>query len=353
MAKRIVICLDGTGDFAAKSPTHVFRLFCSLQPSKEQMLYSNGGVGTLRDASTLSKLGKTVRQDLDLAAGFGLRDLFVEVCSFLSRVYEEEDEIFIFGFNRGAYAARALVGAIHYVGIFRPEHQDVIPYLWQTFSSIGSSDSATTEDFDMLERMRTAFGRPATVKFLGLWDTVSSFGLIKLRALPQTHKLDAAITIRHAVSLDERRNMFPENLVDPRHKGLVEVWFPGVHRDVGGGGASGTLGLSMFAYEWLASEAVKFGLPESCLAASHPASDAKAKDNYSLGLVVVYGAMGLVPMKWWSQNARRFRWRWFNLWHVRQLPPDALVHHSIRDRKDKLRNYQPRQLHSWAGKWLE
>jgi hypothetical protein len=111
------------------------------------------------------------------------------------------------------------------------------------------------------------------VHFLGVWDTVSAYGWVwNPRPFPFTQSNPSVATVRHAVSLDERRWLFPQNLfrqakLDPLTDGgaradqdLVERWFPGVHSDVGGGYPETQGGLWRCSFEWMVAEAAAAGL---------------------------------------------------------------------------------------------
>lgn len=352
MPKNIVLCLDGTADFAARHPTHVFRLFKALERSDSQVIYYDGGVGTLRDARELSWIGKRVGQALDLAAGFSIREHFLEAYEFLCKRYQDGDRIFLFGFSRGAYTARVLAGAIDKFGIPYPEHLNILPYMWQALSEVKKVDEETSRFYN---RLKGAFGRSARVHFIGIWDTVSAFGIGRLRTIPQTSKLDAAEIVRHAVSIDERRNMFPENLVSAGHKNLQEVWFAGVHRDVGGGGAEGKLGLSMCAFTWILEEAER----ELLLIDKNrrgkmldTAPDPLGPANASFWMTAAYAPAGLIPMRAWSTPKGRYAWTWLRFWRTRPLPDGALVHRFVKERMDDpAGRYRPRNVDPARVTW--
>ena len=108
--RNLVLCLDGTDDFAARNPTHVYRLFRMLERSDRQLIYYDGGVGTLRQAKLLAKPLIDFYRVIDLAAGFSIRDNFIKAFEFLCDNFRDGDEIYMFGFSRGAYAARAVAG---------------------------------------------------------------------------------------------------------------------------------------------------------------------------------------------------------------------------------------------------
>ena len=108
-------------------------------------------------------------------------------------------------------------------------------------------------------------GTPCSPYFVGVWDTVSSVGWIEnpLR-LPYTANNPDIQIGRHAIAIDERRAFFRPNLWRPTATGgprdLKQVWFPGVHCDVGGGYPEAESGLSKVALEWMLREAASAGL---------------------------------------------------------------------------------------------
>ncbi|RYG40270.1 DUF2235 domain-containing protein, partial [bacterium] len=327
------ICIDGTDDFAAMRPTHVFRLFRALERSDDQVVYYDGGVGTLGDDRALTNLKRKVLRKLDAAAATTLHRGFEEAYRFLVRNYKEGDQIFVFGFSRGAYTARALAGVVKLIGILHPSHENLIPFVWQVYSTFGEGEGSKEDSaFDMTDRLEAAFSQPAKIRFLGAWDTVSSVGLIKLRTLPFTSNLQSVERVMHAVSIDERRNMFPENLIQtvgkdgpkPEH---LECWFAGVHRDVGGGGGEDARGLSMFPFHWIVEGAEASGLkinPRKRKKMEEIAADACGKDNGNPLFVWVFAVLGLIPMKWWDQTKRKFAWKWLNFVHRRPIPAGGL-----------------------------
>lgn len=347
MARNLVVCIDGTSDFAAKYPTHVFRLFRALDRSDNQLAYYDGGVGSLAHLSVFGK-PMVLSGLLDLAAATSIRRNFESAYSFLVQNYRQGDRIFLFGFSRGAYAARALAGAIAMFGLLRPEQLNLLGYVWQEYRKFGDTDAKNNSTIWRLpRRMKRAFSRDVKIEYLGIWDTVSSVGFLKLITLPYTTSLVGVNHVRHAVSIDEKRNMFPENLIKrtPAHE---ECWFPGVHRDVGGGGKPATIPLSMFAFDWVLHKARHLKLkidPTKEKTMREPAPNACTPNNDSLVMTIVYGFAGLLPMKWWNDRLDRYAWKWPNLWHTRRVPAQATIHQSAIDRMNCANvDYEPKKL---------
>jgi uncharacterized protein (DUF2235 family) len=115
---------------------------------------------------------------------------------------------------------------------------------------------------ELAEGFKTTFSRRVEVEFLGLWDTVSSVGWAwDPQHLPYTQNNPIVRRVRHAVALDERRAYFVQNLWGNVPSDVVQVWFPGVHCDVGGGGyPESESGLSAIALKWMVGEAKAAGL---------------------------------------------------------------------------------------------
>jgi uncharacterized protein (DUF2235 family) len=283
MPRNIVICLDGTNNqLKAAINTNVVRLFAMLdldEPSL-QVGYYDPGVGTFSSPSAWTPPARTLSRLAGLAFGAGLRQNLGEAYTYLVDHYRPGDRIFVFGFSRGAYTARALTGMLDVFGIFRRGSENLIPYAVNAYAQQqrrSGDDEETRKFFAELRMYAKTYGISmpnrnkdhVAVDFVGLWDTVKAAGTIgrQLR-WPFTRQLPHAATVRHAVSIDEARRPFVKYLVDPpgeRHllvqkdQDLLEVWFAGVHSDVGGMFAEGAL-LSDIPLKWMADEALTNGL---------------------------------------------------------------------------------------------
>lgn len=225
----------------------------------------------------------------------------------MRNVTSPEDQIYICGFSRGAFTARALAGMVNLFGILRPEHEVLIPTLLHVYFSQAEeatdeqlnhtkkprkqdavrrlnelinipsgnlkSDSSQSDDHPkritrkhIAHQVKTLFSsedRDIGVHWIGVWDTVESVGLpgvfsqkISNNSKVKTKKIRH---VRHAISLDEHRYAFKpryydeSNFVDS-HQSLIQKWFAGCHCDVGGSYIRKESQLSDSALEWIAEE---------------------------------------------------------------------------------------------------
>jgi uncharacterized protein (DUF2235 family) len=352
MAKNIVLCLDGTSNQVSSPLTNVTRLFRVLDRDATQLTYYDAGVGTLLDPYSLSPYKKKLRLLFDLATGISIRDNFCEAYSFLVHNYEEGDRVFMFGFSRGAFTARAVAGALHSFGLLRPEHENLIPYIWQAYSDDSPSRSrqSTIALFRSANRFKSHFSRKSPeIQFMGLWDTVAAFGLIsRFRTLPYTRANSSIRVIRHAASIDEHRSCFGLNgfQQDVKNQDFREIWFAGVHSDVGGGFKDEESGLSKITLDWMVREAISFGLKVApdrlAKALREPSPDplAVAHDSFDL----MWRLVEFLPVRAWDHDSLRYRWRWPNLFRRRFIPASALVHDSVARRIQAHIGYRPKNL---------
>jgi uncharacterized protein (DUF2235 family) len=259
MAKNIVICCDGTGNEFGRQNSNVVKLYKMLTCNPDQVAYYHPGVGTMGARNALTRIGKWWIRVIGLAFGYGISDNVADAYQFLMRTFEVGDRLCIFGFSRGAYTARALCGVLHIVGLLTEGNEGLIPYAIRMVKLKGI-DFAVAADF------KKTFSRECKPYFVGVWDTVSSVGwvynAVHFPFTAATHNPDFQI-VRHAVSIDERRAFFRQNLFGPpNHSGqdIREVWFAGVHSDVGGSYPEPESQLSQIALRWMVCEAELAGL---------------------------------------------------------------------------------------------
>src|SRR6202050_348858 len=224
--KKIVICCDGTGNEFGTQNSNVIKLYQCLDGSSgTQVSYYHPGVGTMGDMRALSTAGKVWTKFRGLAFGYGFSQNIADAYQFLMQTFEDGDAVYIFGFSRGAYTARALCGMLQMMGLLCPGNEGLIPYAMRLFKRRDGflrRLKASPNKFRIAAGFKKTFGRECKPHFLGVWDTVSSVGWIldpiglKPGSLPYTYELGEISVIRHAVSLDERRAFFRSNLIRER-----------------------------------------------------------------------------------------------------------------------------------------
>jgi len=259
MAKNIVICCDGTGNEFGESKSNVVKLYKMLVHDASQPAYYHPGVGTMGARNALSGIGKWWTKVIGLAFGYGISDNIADAYQFLMRTFQPGDVLYLFGFSRGAYTVRALCGMLHIIGLLREDNEGLIPYSIRMIKN-------KKIDFGVAADFKKTFCRECKPYFLGVWDTVSSVGWVynvaHFPGTKVTHNPDLHC-VRHAVSIDERRAFFRQNLFGPPHdaqQDIKEIWFAGVHSDVGGSYPESESQLSKIALQWMVSEAESAGL---------------------------------------------------------------------------------------------
>jgi uncharacterized protein (DUF2235 family) len=270
--RRLVLGLDGTWntpdqqDRDRQCPSNVVKLLRAMRPHHdgvEQVKYYDAGVGT---NGFVDKLWGGV-------AGRGLFGNMRQAYVWLLENYRLGDQLFLFGFSRGAFAVRSLVAMLDLCGI--PKRVDYSYDFMQVASEAAKiyREPIKTRQKRMAREFRNKFhALDATVTMLGVWDTVGAMGLPtqgllgKLtRAQHQFHNTRLSRNVRHAyqaLAMNEMRRPFEPALWRGKCPDEVEtveqVWFPGVHANVGGGYADA--GLSDIALQWMLEKAQSHGL---------------------------------------------------------------------------------------------
>jgi uncharacterized protein (DUF2235 family) len=337
MAKNIVICCDGTGNEFAVEKSNIVKLYKTLIHSEYQVAYYHPGVGTMGARNALSPMGKWWTRIIGLAFGYGASDNIADAYQFLMRTFRTGDQVYVFGFSRGAYIARALCGLLHLVGLLTEDNEALIPYAIRMAKR-------KNIDFGVAADFKKTFSRECKPAFVGVWDTVSSLGWVynpvKFPFTRATRNPDFQI-VRHAVSIDERRAFFRDNLFgapNNAQQDILEVWFAGVHSDVGGSYAEAESQLSKIALRWMLCEAIRAGL----LIDSARATDILGgKAPYVKPDPVTKNQHESLHGWWWlaevwpkiaHQQDAEGGWRSsirLNLGRKRWIPPNPLVHQSV------------------------
>jgi uncharacterized protein (DUF2235 family) len=260
MNKRIVFCSDGTWDNTGKN-TNVYRIYKALQTTATQVPYYDDGVGS--DGLAIEKLAGG-------AFGAGLYQKIKDGYTKIAQVYEQGDEVFLFGFSRGAYTARCLAGMIAICGLPTANFTDEL--VETAFLAYRNKDQRA----ELLAQLNKNCGLfDAKLTMVGVWDTVGSLGIPAifggvsplLYGFLDTSLHPDVLNAYHAMAIDERRSEFPATLWTPPAipvpgQTLEQVWFCGVHCDVGGSypdDPNGTA-LSDITLGWMMSKAAAHGL---------------------------------------------------------------------------------------------
>jgi hypothetical protein len=240
--KRLVCSLDGTwNDDDGETPlTNVAKL------NRAILFQDATGVRQL----TRYVVGIASSQDHSLAflkgaLGFEIGDRIKAGYEFLSHAYEPGDEIYLFGFSRGAYEARSLASFISIFGLARQGSNFSMDDAWAVYRQ-----PERKRDFNAVAELSAECHYPVRIRCLGLWDTVGNIGnpywswgwLSRRFDYDDTRLHDTIDVALHALAIDEARNPFrpslftyPEDVRPPSRQHIEQTWFPGTHADVGGG----------------------------------------------------------------------------------------------------------------------
>lgn len=246
MTRRLVVCCDGTWNRpdevrgGVTAPTNVAKVALGLAregaDGVPQLLFYQQGVGTRRFERLRGG-----------AFGFGLGRNVRDCYRFLADSYQPGDELYFFGFSRGAFTARSTLGLVRNSGILRPEHVDRIKDAYRLYRARAPSARPSGLEAQIFRRMHSH--EDVDVRFVGVWDTVGSLG-IPVDGLPLSfaqrrwgfHDTSLSSHVRcayQALAVDERRRPFRPTLWQQQEHAngqtLEQVWFAGVHSDVGGG----------------------------------------------------------------------------------------------------------------------
>jgi uncharacterized protein (DUF2235 family) len=329
--KRIVICCDGTwNNPEQKYVTNVVKIARAVRVSDAdgaaQILFYDWGVGSEGRGDRFP----------GGAFGAGLDKNIQDGYRFLVHNYAAGDEIFLFGFSRGAYTARSIAGLIRNAGILHKKHSDKIPAAYRMYRTKAKPDVPSALRF----RQDYSHARQS-IKFVGVWDTVGALG-IPLRIMRDGnqrkysfHDTTLSRLIEngfHAAAIDERRLDFKPALWSTAPRGrqhIEQMWFVGVHCDVGGGYEE--KGLSDCAFQWMIEKAKICGL---------------AFDDTFLDSLVTPDAQGKIHKSYRGVY-------WLKGQYVRPIGRlhESLekIHSSVMDRYQTLDDYRPVNLVSYVS----
>ena len=404
--RNIVILCDGTGNEISQNISNVLKLYRCLRKTEKtqprQLVFYDPGVGTLERPDPWHRLKQNFNAILGLATGYGLDDNVLAAYAFLVANYEEGDHIYLFGFSRGAYTVRVLAGLIHKVGLIAPQQvnlagsgliaykqfsSDVAPQFHGNLHATDAGDEdgpLAASPFDNAAQFaRITSSRWPTIKFVGVWDTVASVIVPRADRLYWPSLEELAFTLqnpsvkifRQAISIDERRCMFrlkkwddPQTFAHNRFndahsepQDIKQVWFAGVHADIGGGYPEKESGLSKYPLLWMIDEAVQCGLAVNPRTVNQLAWGVQRKGSpFSYVAPDVCGDLhDSLTGAWWileflPKSAKYKEWParkvHFGFYipdgEPRLIPEGALIHESVVKRMDMLPAYRPVNLPS-------
>lgn len=355
--KRIAIFLDGTWN-KLENNTNVWRLRSLCDPlASDQVAYYSKGVGT--------NFGEAIRGGVE---GYGIDNEIIDAYTWLAQTFNPGDEIFIFGFSRGAYTARSLSGFISKCGVLKPGAPLSIEQLYTRYRR--RSDPTIyqlihgTQPTDLEERWILKYCEATKIKMVGVWDTVGSLGspLVPLkRKVAKYLFLDTHLRLNneyafHALAIDEHRRPFEPTLwtrtfdngsttkaAPTRSLDSVEQrWFVGAHANVGGGYPSDVL--AQPSLEWLMTKAIGLGLKvRDTFVADGQTPTAPVADSYAqFGWGIahyfsspLYRSIGADPEKGAERTTERI---------------NETIDGSVFDRWRGNPDYRPANLTAWASK---
>ena len=329
MGKRILYCADGTWDTTRNDAssfdttnTNVRKMYRASIASAEQIAFYDSGVGT--DDRLLPSLRGG-------AFGAQIDEKIKQAYSQIAQVHKVGDEIFLFGWSRGAYTVRSLASMIYLVGF--PTKSFDNSMVDELFFVYRNPEQRET----LLDDLDKKYGlRKTPIKFVGVLDTVGSLGLPAVKggvSEPRYGFLNTSLdpnilNAYQAIAIDECRQQFPITMWDepsPPVKGQVleQIWFAGDHEDVGGGFPEDEAGLSEIPLKWMADKASSLGLQiKSDLLTRDTALNAKQ-------------ALSPIHDEWSPKYGRR---------EYRVVPDNAMLSDTVAFRCKQDNTYRPQNL---------
>ena len=370
--RNLVVCCDGTSNEIVGNSTNVLKLYRIAVKDQDQRVFYDAGIGAIASRPAWGRLWQRFKEFLGLATGFGLDDNILRAYRWLCEMYQPGDRIFLFGFSRGAYTVRALAGLVHMIGLLSRDQLHLTGFALTAYKRAAEQDDLPIA----WQFARLTNAVDATIHFLGVWDTVASvlvprpdrLYLPSLQFLPYTKKNDRIATVRHAVAIDERRAMFRNYnwdgdtfRVSKFAKAMVaqdqrQVWFAGVHADVGGGYPEDESALAKYPLRWMLNEAQAKGLRLSPTLYGHLVEGrtvSGGKLSYvrpdpagtvHRSLKGPWRILEVIPkrLKWrrWPKR-KSFAGLYIPWGEPRLIPEGAILHASAVARKTAMASYRP------------
>jgi len=370
----------------------VVKLYTTLRIADNHVAYYHPGVGTMGDPSVRYAIPRFWSKVKGLAFGAGFQKNVLDAYRYLMEVYNDGDEIYLFGFSRGAYTARALAGMLHGCGLLCRGNEGHLVYAWKMFHEEAKRSRKLLKKAKMkrgsekghsIKRNKSfaeTYSRTVTIRFMGLWDTVSSVGWIYSPLLLLDMAQNPIVQVgRHAVSIDERRAYYRDNLWGPafriddeqwpeefREKGIAQdiaqVWFPGVHSDVGGSYRQCEASPANEALEWMINELQQQGA-ELCQERIDMVLGKAESGHYDAELIYVpppeedhclhesltwrWWLLQLFPQQYYDKEDEQIHWR-VPYGAARSIPHNSIIYKSaerrLRSTTPGEEVYRPRNL---------
>ena len=373
--KNIIVCFDGTWNTAdAEFPTNVVKTAQLVLPQgngAEQIIFYDPGLGSMQLA-----FGAGINNFLAGAFGVGLMQGIEDAYRFLIFNYAPGDRIFVFGFSRGAFSARSFGGLIRTCGVLHKQHvgkvKEAVKLYRKRDRAAGPDAPAcvqfrkdfSTAVFTGADAERRADHQSLTIEYMGLWDTVGALGIPSVipfaRFFNNRYAFhDVALSrmvssARHVLSIDERRITFRPSLWSNLNElngraGVAssdtapyqQVWFPGDHASVGGGGDVN--GLWQASLAWVVDGARARGL----------AVDDAALEGYRRDIDYKASVYCMKRRAFTLSSISFYRWR-SGLRDASFTDVSEIARQRIKAPAAELfegRRYRPRTLRPYIEKW--
>jgi len=261
----IVVCADGTWnrpeeDIEKDHPTNVLKLARGIAPggsTNKQYVFYDWGLGSYHSGFTAGATGRGIHKNI------------LDGYRYIVQNYANGDDIYLFGFSRGAYTVRALCGLINNCGIIKRNDARLIQQAWEIYKSPSkknhpNGEAAKSFRDDHCHRSRR-------VHFVGVWDTVGALGIpVSLMGMFDgndefyDNRMGSNVSFaRHALAIDEKREDFAPTIWQPKPDvDLKQVWFAGCHSDIGGSYEPDKDGRAIadVPFKWMLDEASSAGL---------------------------------------------------------------------------------------------
>lgn len=361
--KRVALFLDGTWN-TVQNNTNVWRAKALCVKSNDQISYYNQGVGTLFGQRFMGG-----------AFGYGLDGEVIKAYEWLVENFESGDHIFIFGFSRGAFTARALSGLISECGLLTPGSPLSVGQLYDRYQkrsarSIRQIVKRQDSELNIEERWMKWYSRPTPIWFIGVWDTVGAlgipFGRIPFVSRSEYNFLQTDLWIDndvayHAMAIDEHRAAFKPTLWtwryakdDPKATGgfsfptverVEQRWFVGAHANVGGGYNDDIL--AQRPLRWLLDKAVARGLVLKDLVRIDPIEqEGRVRNSF---LQMAFGIYALFHL--FIPFFRKLGRATIETPDGTKYPINETIDKSVFSRWATDRSYRPKNLARWARRF--